>query len=53
MKIKYKGLQTAPDKRGKIKNCNPERSFPCGKACLGLSTDILSNRITNYITIIQ
>ena len=41
MKPKNKSFQTLPDKRGKIKNCNPEKSFPCGKACLSLGSDIL------------
>lgn len=49
MKTKNKGLQTLPDKRGKIKNCNPDRSFPCGKACLSLSSDILSRCQKNLI----
>lgn len=40
-KTPVKGLQTAPDKRGKIKNCTQGKSYPCGKACLSLGSAIL------------
>lgn len=40
-KTPSKGLQTLPDKRGKIKNCTQEKSYPCGKACLGIGSAIL------------
>lgn len=49
MKPKNKGLQTQPDKRGKVKQCNPDRSFPCGKACLSIASDILSRCQKNLL----
>lgn len=53
MKPKNKGLQTLPDKHGKIKQCNPERSFPCGKACLSITSDILSRCQKNLVKTTQ
>lgn len=49
LKPKNKGYQTLPDKRGKVKQCNPERSFPCGKACLSITSDILGRCQKNLI----
>lgn len=46
---KRKGLQTLPDKRGKVKQCNPEKSFPCGKACLSITSDILGRCQKNLL----
>lgn len=31
-----KGNQTAPNKKGKVKNCTPGKTFPCGGSCFSM-----------------